>query len=79
MAHFLTSLIEVYLEGMSHEGAYADNVCLQAMSRMLSAEIHIIHADSDNVVLHPLPGHYSLKVVVGYLPDIQHYVSLEPR
>jgi len=78
MAKFLTTPFDTYLENMKRDGTYADHVTVQALSTMLNLNIHIIHANTDeNVMIHPTNSTPSVAITVGYLQNVQHYVSLE--
>ena len=43
------------------------------MSKVLSATLHVVQAENQDV----LEGTGSTVLVIGYLPDLQHYVSIE--
>jgi hypothetical protein len=53
---------------------------IQALNEMLSCNIHVVHTDQPDIVVGAradgTQNGYTL--VLGYMPDIQHYVSLEP-
>ena len=76
MERFLTQPFTTYLQEMAKDGTYADHVCLQSLSCMLQLNIQIIHAAEGGVLISaPGSGEHGL-LVLGYLPDQQHYVSL---
>ena len=77
MVNFLTDSVDTYLERMGHDGTYADHVCIQALSRLLRCKIHIVQSHHPDIVLSPLENPRA-SLVIGYLPQIKHYVSLEP-
>ncbi|XP_060601750.1 uncharacterized protein LOC132754991 [Ruditapes philippinarum] len=60
---------------MGMNGTYADHLCISVTSKVLSSTIQIIQADNPDV--REGTCHTSV-LVVGYLPELQHYVSLEP-
>lgn len=72
----MTTPLHIYLQAMRKDGTYADHVCLQALSNMLSAEIKVVQAE-DDVILYPT-GISTCTLVIGYLPELKHYVSLQP-
>lgn len=59
---------------MSRDGTYADHVCLHMLCNMLSVGAQIVHAETTDIVVCP---EKPKKLVLGYLPAMQHYVSLK--
>ncbi|KAH3800974.1 hypothetical protein DPMN_154618 [Dreissena polymorpha] len=78
MAILITVPVGMYLRDMKTNGTYADHIILQALSDMLGITIRVVHADTADVALNPNDSTAS-QLLLGYLPHIQHYVSLEPR
>ncbi|XP_045195926.1 uncharacterized protein LOC123551226 [Mercenaria mercenaria] len=76
LAKFLTQSMDSYLHGMRLNGTYADHICLQSLCKMLSMDILVVNS-GDDIRLQPT-GTSSKTLVLGHLPDLQHYVSLEP-
>ena len=75
---FLTQPFTSYLQHMGKNGTYADHVCLQSLSSMLKLDILVIHAKEADVKLVPGSETTTLgSIVIGYIPEMQHYVSLE--
>lgn len=74
ISQFLTNNLDTYLEGMSRDGTYADHVCLQMLCKMLSVGMQIVHAETADIMVNP---DNPKRLVLGYLPDMQHYVSLK--
>lgn len=62
---------------MNRDGTYADHICLEALSQMLSCNILAVHSNDPNVTVGSHDA-YTCTLVLGYLTDIEHYVSLEP-
>lgn len=62
---------------MSRNSTYTDHIYIQALSEMLSCNIHVVNT---YIVLGSQADgtHNWCTLVLGYMPDIQHYVSLEP-
>jgi len=78
MSQLMTKSIDSYLQDMRCNGTYADHICLQNVSKMLSLDVLIIHADLPDVRLSPTAGLANGILTMGYIPESQHYVSLEP-
>lgn len=76
LEQFLTSDFASYIAQMAKNGTYADHVCLLNTCKMLSCNLQIVHAETPDINLGAGIGHPTF--VLGYLPGIQHYVSLEP-
>ena len=68
---FATKPFVTYLNKMSKDGTYGDNIAVQNVSKMLNIQINIIDELQDIVI-----GDGPTQVHIGYLPDILHYVSL---
>ena len=77
MGNFLAENVDTYLERMGHDSTYADHVRIQALSRLLRCEIPIVQSQHLDIVLSPLENPRA-NLVISYLPQIKHYVSLEP-
>lgn len=75
VGQFLTIDVDTYLQEMNKEGTYADHVCLQALCDMLKCSILVVHSETADVTLSP---EKSPTLVLGYLPELKHYLSLEP-
>ena len=72
---FLTKDLDTYLEEMEVDGTYADHVCINAISKMLPCTMLLVQADHPDTTI----GSSSPPtLVLGYLPEMKHYVSLEP-
>ena len=71
----MTQSFASYLQQMAKDGTYADHLCLQSLSDMLKINISIIHAGEEDVTI-STPGSTGL-LVLGFLPDLHHYVNLE--
>ena len=52
---------------MSRDGTYADYVCLQMLCKMLNTGVHVVHAQTTDIMVCP---DNPMKLVLGYLPDI---------
>lgn len=73
--NFLTTDLETYINNMQKDGTYADHIVLLSLSKVLGHTIKIVHAERPDVRV----GDYGRDcLVLGYLPEIKHYVSLEP-
>lgn len=59
---------------MEKDGTYADHVALYSLSNTLGVTIKVVHAESPDVVI---GNHGNECLVIGYIPEISHYVSLE--
>ena len=59
---------------MAKNCTYADHVCIQNMCKVLEVGIRIIHGDAPDIILGSIESQI---LVIGYLPEIEHYVSLE--
>lgn len=77
MSKFLTQDVDTYLENMGRDGTYADHICMQALSKMMSCKLQVVQADLDDIFLCPT-NRATSTLILGYLPQMQHYVSLEP-
>ena len=77
MRNFHAENVDTYLERMGHDATYTDHVCIQALSRLLRCKIQIVQSQHLDIVLRPLENPRA-NLVIGYLPQINHYVSLEP-
>ncbi|XP_060595145.1 uncharacterized protein LOC132749433 [Ruditapes philippinarum] len=76
LEQFLTSDLTKYIEKMSKNGTYADHVCLQNMCKALSCKIDVVHGDTPNISIGDGDSNIPT-LVVGYIPEIEHYVSLQ--
>jgi hypothetical protein len=65
-----------YIDDLEKESTYADHVAIQTMCTMLSCRVTIVHSTGAPDIILGNPS--STEVLLGYLPDIKHYVSLEP-
>ena len=78
MGNILAENVDSYLERMGHGGTNAEYVCIQALSlRLLRCKIQIVQSQHPHIVPSPLENPRA-NLVIGYLPQIKHYVSLEP-
>jgi len=76
----LQQTLEQYVDSLHHDGEYADHVCIQQFSNMTGLAIRIVHADDEDVLITPVVQSSTPAILsVGYLPNLQHYVSLEPK
>lgn len=64
--------LDEYITDMSKDGTYADHLAVTCVSKMLSITITSIQQPTDVTV-----GDYPTKIYIGYLPDIEHFVSLQ--
>ena len=65
--------LESYIKGMKTIGQYADHMAIEAMCLALPCRVRILQNDSPDTLI----GTEGPQLVVGYLPQLQHYVSLE--
>lgn len=72
----VTSDLTQYIENMSNNGTYADHVCLQNMCKALSCKITVVHGDTPDISIGDGDSNIPT-LVIGYIPDIEHYVSLQ--
>lgn len=63
--------IDNYILKMSQSGTYADHIVIQSCSKVLKRTIHIVEEGGDHMI-----GEYDDTVLLGYLPDMEHYVSI---
>ena len=62
--------MEKYIKDMSKDGCYADHIAITCASRMLNATITTVHQSQDITI-----GEYITILYVGYIPELNHYVS----
>lgn len=60
---------------MEKDSTYADHFALYSLSKALGLTIKVVQAESPDVVTGNYGNQY---LVIGYIPEISHYVSLEP-
>ena len=58
---------------MSHDGSYADHIAVAHMAKMLGITITIVEGGNETII-----GTGSPSVMLGYIRQGQHYVSLTP-
>ncbi len=66
--------MDTYVSALSKDGTYADNLSIAALCETLSCKVKIISATSK---INMGNASASLELTLGYIPEIQHYVSLE--
>ena len=59
---------------MSNDGEYVDNVLLQGFCDTLSCQLRIVYGNEQPDSIIGAPS--SIKITVGYLESIKHYVNL---
>ena len=74
MEEFLTTDVTQYLFDMAKSGTYADNVCIEYMSKVLDVKFRIIHGDAQYDL--DIGTAESPILTLGFLPEIKHYVSI---
>ena len=69
---------EHYIQEMSKQGTWCDNIIIQAVANALSCTIHITDSDlnaTNPTIITPLNSHQKQRIVfLGYINDL-HYVS----
>ena len=69
---------EHYIQEMSKQGTWCDNIIIQAVANALSCTIHITHSDLNAInatFITPLNSHQKQRIVfLGYINGL-HYVS----
>lgn len=65
-----------YLDRMSRNGTYVDHVCVQNASTALGWNITVVHTEEPNIQI-VNNGADVPTLVLGYIPELAHYVSLE--
>ncbi len=73
----MDSPLEDYLSGMAKPGSYGDHVILQCIRELLGCQIKVIQLGIADSVVGRLDSEHVLHV--GYMADIQHYVSVVRR
>ncbi|KAH3738270.1 hypothetical protein DPMN_044901 [Dreissena polymorpha] len=78
MLEFLTTPFNNYVNDMKTNGTYAYHFVIQAMRSTLGSAINIVHAEKEeSLLLRPAESTNRAVLAVGYMEDVQHYVSLE--
>lgn len=80
MAHFsrfLTVDFKDYMASMKQDGTYADHIRLETLQTILKKNIKVImSAAGEDIQIGDNTSTQCL--MLGYMSDIQHYVSLKP-
>lgn len=65
--------MDSYIRDMAIDGTYADHIAVEHLSQMLKVSIVVVR-EPQNLVI----GDYGTKLHIGYIPDILHYVNIQP-
>lgn len=76
LAHFIPDDdLPAYLNKMADSGTYGDHICLEKLAEILECKIRVVHADVEDVLI----GTAEDTLLLGFIPELQHYTSLEYR
>lgn len=67
--------LPTYLQKMADTGTYGDHICLEKLANILECKIRVVHADTQDVFI----GNKEDTLLLGFIPELQHYTSLEFR
>ncbi len=73
---FLTEPLDTYLSTLQKDASYADHIAVEMLAAALDCQICVYHSDPNNNVLVGKPGHVTKPLLLGYLPELKHYVAL---
>lgn len=68
--------MRTYANNMAKDGTYADHVLIHVISKFLKKPIKVVRAEGPDADVGV--QNTDQRLVLGYIPDIKHYVSLEP-